>query len=86
MQAQADSRMPRDALDERQVRALVGLLEYAVEISYRLVRVNQQHEMEFGQCTAPSRKRALYNTAISSTACYSEILRLRRERQSLALC
>ena len=41
--------MSFQVLHEWQVGALVRLLEYAVEIAYWLVRVNQENEMELGQ-------------------------------------
>ena len=39
--------MPREHFDERQVGIFVGAFEYVVEISDRLMRVNQENELEF---------------------------------------
>jgi hypothetical protein len=40
--------MPLQHLDEWQIATCVGALEYVVEVSYGLMGVYQQDELEFG--------------------------------------
>ncbi len=47
VQPEADAGMPLQVLDKGQIRTLVGVLKHCIEIAYRLVRVDQENEMEF---------------------------------------
>ena len=53
MQAQANAWVPKQTLDERQIRAPVGLLQYSIEIADRLVSVDQENEAKLGQLGTP---------------------------------
>ena len=55
MESHADARVPRQAIDERQIGALVGLLEHGIKIPDRLVAMDQEDEMELRQWAAPQR-------------------------------
>lgn len=46
--------MANQTVDERQIRALIGLLEDLIEITHRLVAVDQEDEMEVRQWAAPA--------------------------------
>lgn len=41
--------MARQVLNERQIRALVGVLDDVIEIPDGLVRMDQENKMELGQ-------------------------------------
>jgi hypothetical protein len=58
VQPQTDTRVTRHALHKRQVRTLVGAFHYVVKIADRLVRVNEQNQVEFRQART-SRPRRL---------------------------
>src|ERR1700722_18347374 len=47
VQPHANRRMAAQKLDERQIRLRIRALEYVVEISDRLVRMDQEDELEF---------------------------------------
>ena len=47
MQTHADRRMAREDLNERQIRLRVGALNHVVEVSNRLMRVNEEDKLEF---------------------------------------
>ena len=53
VQAQANAWMPKQTFDEGQIRAPVGLLQYGIEITDRLVSVDQEDETELGQLRTP---------------------------------
>ena len=44
MQAQSNLRMAKQALEERQIGALVALLDYSIEIADRLVEMHPEGE------------------------------------------
>jgi hypothetical protein len=49
VKSHANGRMARENFDEGKIAARVGAFEHVVEIPDRLVRVNQEHELEFPQ-------------------------------------
>ena len=53
MQPHPDGRMLCQVLQKGKVRLLVDFLQHAVEISDRLVAVNQEHQMDFCQDQTP---------------------------------
>jgi hypothetical protein len=53
MQTQANARMPKQTLDEWQVRALVGVLQYSIEIADWLMSMDKEDEIKLGQLTTP---------------------------------
>ena len=55
VQADANSQMAMQALDERQIGSLVGLLQYRIEIANRLVTVYQENEGKLGQLGTPEK-------------------------------
>jgi hypothetical protein len=54
VEAETDRWVPLDLVEKRQVGALVNVLEHVVEISHRLVRMDQQNEMYLRQGWAPA--------------------------------
>ena len=49
VQPQTNARVTRHALHKRQVGRLVGAFHYVVKVANRLVRVNEQNQVEFRQ-------------------------------------
>ncbi len=49
VQTEANGGMASDALNEREIGALVGLFKHAIEITDGLMTMDQKNEMEFGQ-------------------------------------
>ena len=47
VQSDANRRMTRENLDERQIGLRVGAFDYVIKVSNRLMRVNQKDELKF---------------------------------------
>jgi hypothetical protein len=47
VQTDADGRMAREDLNERQIGLRVGALNHVIEVSHWLMRVNEQDKLKF---------------------------------------
>src|SRR5579859_2032362 len=68
VQAHSDARMPLKHLDERQIRLGVAAFEHILEVSHRLVRVNEKYELKFWHLRTSRSPNSITRLVLNCTA------------------